>query len=40
MGRFKRLQIMLVPTNQIRRHRQQLKILGCQRSCLIGERKL
>ena len=39
MGTFKRLQIILVPTDQIRRHRQQLEILAFQSGRLIGCRE-
>ena len=39
MGTLERPQIVVVPTDQIRRHRQQLEILASQRSRLIGERE-
>ena len=38
MGAIERPQIVVVPADQIRRHRQQLEILTSQRSRLIGER--
>lgn len=37
MGTLERVQIILVPTDQIRRHRQQLEILTSQSGRLIGE---
>ena len=39
VGAFKRLEVFVVPADQICRHRQQLEILGAQRRFLIGERK-
>ena len=39
MGTFKRLQIVVVPADQIRRHGQQLEILAAQSGCLIGCRE-
>ena len=39
MGTFERLQIIVVPTDQIRRHRQQLEILALQSGRLIGGRE-
>ena len=37
MGALERLQIVIVSTDQVRRHRQQLEILASQRSRLISE---
>ena len=39
MGTLERPQIVIVATDQIRRHREQLEILTSERSRLIGERE-